>query len=337
VSWERDERLSVRRHTDYWQVAPDGRPYPYLNAIEFRPMPNSDTRMAALQQGDLNMMHTSTSADMAGALPRLRDAGEINLIISDERTEVAYIMMNSSVTGLDDRETRLAIARAIDRDKLNEMGNASFPEIAGGPFASSVLGHLEDPGFPAYDLEAAKKTVAALKEAGKPTSFRMLTSSGPVAVRVAQISKEMLEAAGFDITLQVETEADLIKTVIGGDFDLVSFRNQPGEDPDMNHIWWFGEDNPVNFGRFDDPVINENLTLGRTNPAEDVRRKAYETINRRFAEQVWNVWLWHAPWAVAEAPDVHGVLGPPLPGDGGQPSGRLVTGHSLLGVWIDRN
>lgn len=334
VSWKRDQSLKVRRYPKYWQKAPDGKPYPYLNAIEFRPVQNSDSRIAQLQQGELNMMHTSTSSDMADTLPALRDSGAINLLVSAEKTEVAYVMMNSSVAPLQDRDARLAIAHAIDRDKLNELSNKGFPEVANGPFAPTVLGHLDDPGFPTYDLAKAKAQVAAMKKAKKDTSLSLLTSAGPVAVRQAQIELEMLEAAGFDVSLEIETEADLIKRVIGGDYELASFRNQPGEDPDMDYIWWYGEDNPVNFGRFNDPVINKNLDTGRRNPDPDVRRKAYEAINRQFAKQVWNVWLWHSPWAVAEASNVHGILGPDLPADEGAPSARLVTGHSLLGVWI---
>ena len=336
VSWARNESLEVRRFGDYWQIAPDGESYPYVNAIEFRPIQNSDARIAALQQGDINVMHTSTSADMADTLPQLRDGGLINLLVSDERTEVAYVMMNSSAAPLDDRDTRLAIAQAIDRDELNERANRGFPTVAEGPFASGVLGHLDDPGFPAYDPQAAKAHVDAMKAAGRDTELSLLTSAGPVAVRQAQIEKEMLEAVGFSITIEIETEADLISRVIGGDYELAGFRNQPGEDPDMNTIWWYGQDNPVNFGRFHDDVIDENLDTGRSDPDPEVRREAYEAINEQFGEQVWNVWLWHAPWAVAEASNVHGILGPDLPGEGGAPSGRLVTGHSLLGLWIDR-
>jgi peptide/nickel transport system substrate-binding protein len=337
VSWQRDEALKVRRYPKYWQEAPDGKPFPYLNAIEFRPVQNSDSRIAQLQQGELNMLHTSTSSDMAETLPALRDSGAINLLVSSEKAEVAYIMMNSKVAPLDDRATRLAIANAIDREALNEKSNKGFPEIAQGPFAPTVLGHLDDTGFPGYDLAAAKKQVAAMKEAGEDTSLDLLTSAGPVAVRQSQIQKGMLEEAGFEVTLEIETEADLIKRVISGDYELAAFRNQPGEDPDMNHIWWYGEDNPVNFGRFNDPVINENLEIGRTNPDRTTRREAYEAINEQFAKQVWNVWLWHSPWAVAEASNVHDILGPDLPGDQGPPSARLVTGHSLLGVWIAQN
>ncbi|MCB0962608.1 MAG: ABC transporter substrate-binding protein, partial [Acidimicrobiales bacterium] len=336
VSWTRNESFEARRFGDYWQIAPDGEPYPYVNAIEFRPIQNSDARIAALQQGDINVMHTSTSADMAGSLPQLRDGGLVNLLVSDERTEVAYVMMNVSAAPLDDRDTRLAIAQAIDRDELNRRANDGFPTVADGPFAPGVLGHLDDPGFPAHDPEAAKAHVDAMKAAGEDTELNLLTSAGPVAVRQAQIEKEMLEAVGFTVTLEIETEADLISRVIAGDYELAGFRNQPGEDPDMNTIWWYGQDNPVNFGRFRDDVIDENLDVARSDPSRDVRRAAYEAINERFAEQVWNVWLWHAPWAVAEASNVHGILGPDLPGDAGAPSGRLVTGHSLLGLWIDR-
>ena len=334
VSWTPNESLKVRRNSNYWQEAPDGKPYPYLNAVEFRPIQNSDARIAALQQGELNMLHTSTAGDMAETLPALRDAEAINLLISDERTEAAYVLINSSVAPLDDQATRLALARAIDRETLNEQANGSYPKIADGPFAPGVLGHLEDPGFPKFDLAAAKDQVAAMTERGADTRISLLTSAGPVAVRQAQIQKDMLEAAGFTIDLEIEPEAALIKRVIAGDYEMASFRNQPGEDPDMNHIWWYGDGNPVNFGRFDDPVINEKLDLARSNPDEDVRRAAYEAINQRFAEQVWNIWLWHAPWAVAEARNVHGILGPDLPGSGGPPSARLVTGHSLLGIWI---
>jgi peptide/nickel transport system substrate-binding protein len=337
VSWTKNESLKVKRYEKYWYEAPDGKPYPYLNAIDFRPMPNSDARIAALQEGELNMLHTSTAADMVDTLTQLRDQGRVNLLVSEDRTEVAYLMINSSKGALGQRAMRLAIAQAIDRKKLNEDANRGFPTIADGPFAPQVLGYLQNTGFPGHDAKAAAAAVKRLRAAGADTRLTLLTSSGPVAVRQAQLQKEMLEAAGFRIDLDIEAEADLIDKVIKGDYELASFRNQPGEDPDMDYLWWYGNDNPVNFGRFDDPVINANLDIGRSDPDPVARKAAYEKVNREFAKQVWNVWLWYAPWAVAEASNVHGILGPDLPGDGGPPSTRLVTGHSLLGVWIDRS
>jgi peptide/nickel transport system substrate-binding protein len=285
VSWSPGERLGTTRNADYWQVAPDGEPHPYLDAIDFRPMPNNDARMAALQQGELNMMHTSTMADMAENLATLRDEGAIGLLVSEERTETAYTMINTSVEPLDDLDVRTAIAQAIDRNDLNERANKGFATLADGPFAPGVLGHLNDPGGVEFDLDAARDTVAAMEADGRRTEISLLTSVDPAAVRQAGIQKEMLEAVGFTVELEVELQADLISRVISGDFDLAAFRNQPGDDPDANYNWWYGTSNPVNFGRFDDPVINAALDEGRRDSDAELRREAYETINRRFAEQ----------------------------------------------------
>ena len=124
--------------------------------------------------------------------------------------------------------------------------------------------------------------------------------------------------------------------VIAGQFDVAAFRNHPGEDPDLNYVWFYGKGNPVNFGRFDDPVINENLDRGRTSQDPKVRKAAYEAVNRQFGKMVWNIWLYSAPWAIAEATSVHGVLGPPLSDKVPAPS-RIVTGHPLTGIWIDKD
>src|SRR5690606_28287688 len=152
--------------------------------------------------------------------------------------------------------------------------------------------------------------------------------------RLAVLVQQMLNEAGFDVSLDVVAEAELIDRVVAGDFDVASFRNHPGEDPDLNYVWWYGEDNPVNFGRFNDPIINENLDIGRSSGDDAERKAAYEAVNRQFGKEVWNVWIYRAPWAVAEAENVHGILGPTLP-SGDPATSRIVNGHPTLGIWID--
>jgi len=338
VSWTKDVSLRVKRNPDYWQIAPDGKPYPYLDAVDFRPMPNGDARLAALEQGELNMMHTSTASDMADNLVTLRDAGAINLLVSQERTETSYLMFNTTDQRLGSRDVRLAMAKAIDKAKVNQLANKGFAALADGPFPPGVLGYLKDPGAATFDLPAARAAVKAMKAEGMKTTFSMLTSDGPAAIRTAQIEKDMLDAAGFTINIEVASEAGLIDRVIAGKYELAQFRNQPGEDPDANYNWWYGNGNPVNFGKFDDSVINAALDKGRTSPDTGVRRSAYETVSRQFGAEAYNVYLWYAPWAVAESKGVHGILGPPLPDEPGTaPPARLVNGHPLLGIWIERD
>ena len=123
TSWDVGRSLKLSRNEAYWQDAPDGEPFPYVNAIEFRPMPNDDERIASLQRGDINIMHSSTAADIGGNLAQLQHDGALNMIVSEERTETAYMMINSASEPFDSPEGRIAAAQAIDREELNRLAN----------------------------------------------------------------------------------------------------------------------------------------------------------------------------------------------------------------------
>lgn len=344
VSWTRGESIQGIRNDQYWQKAPDGEAYPYLDAIEFRPMPNSDARIVALQQGEVNMLHTSTAADFDGSLAQLRDAGRINLLISEESTETSYLILNidnmlspePANPILDRTDVRRAIAQAIDRETLNETQNDGFNAIANGPFTPGTLGYLEDSGAPDYDPEAAEKVVAALKAEGASVRLQFLTSGGPAAVANADAIREMLDEVGFEIEMKVVDEVDVINGVLGGDYDISLFRNQPSFDPDANSHWWTSG-TVLNFGGFADDVIDRSLALARGETDVEARQAAYELVTKQFGEQQYNIYLWYTAWAVAESSDVHGILGPPLPDDGGEAPKHIVTGHPLIGIWIDRD
>ena len=78
---------------------------------------------------------------------------------------------------------------------------------------------------------------------------------------------------------------------------------------------------------------NSCSTRGAAATTDAQRKPIYEAINRRFASQVYNLWGYYIRWVIAAKPNVNGVLGPPLPDNGGQPQylyGRLP----VLGLWI---
>ena len=337
ASWERGKSLKVIKNENYWQKAPDGKPYPYLQAIDFQPVASSDERLADLVKGDLNMMHTSALSDLAEAVPNLQDDGVVNALISDDFTETAYLMLNVRKPPFNRREARIAFAQALDRETINEKANKGLATLADGPFAPGVMGFSEDPGRPAFDPEAARTAVAALKAEGVDMSFRMMSTIDPSVIRSTVLAVEMLEEVGFEVELETEEQEDLITRVLGQDFQAAAFRNQPGDDPDMNFVWWHGGHdgpNPVNFSGFDDAVINEALEKGRSESDPDVRRGYYETIHKRMATEVYYSYQWYVPWAVVESLGVHGILGPTLP-SGDEPTTRLSNGHAVHGIWID--
>lgn len=114
------------------------------------------------------------------------------------------------------------------------------------------------------------------------------------------------------------------------------FRNYPGGDPDLQYIW-FKSDSPVNFGRTNDPEIDQLLDEGRAEPGPEARATIYEDINRQFGEDIWSLWLNWTTWRVSAQPPVHGHTLDTLPTlpDDSEPFTGLANGHPTLGLWAE--
>ncbi len=123
-----------------------------------------------------------------------------------------------------------------------------------------------------------------------------------------------------------------------GDLEFIAERIHGGIDPDTQFLWWFsGTASPIgslalNFGRFQDPVIDAALITQRSTDDPEVRRAAAEDINRSFGENVWNLWSTWTLWGIASNPNVSNIAGATSPdGDALRP---VVSGrHDIVQVW----
>ncbi|MCB1030764.1 MAG: ABC transporter substrate-binding protein [Acidimicrobiales bacterium] len=349
-SWSKNDKIIGERNANYWQTAPDGKPYPYAEGIEYRFIPDGDVRLNSLESSTgANAMHTTGPEQIGGKLKELRDAGKVNMLVSEDDAEVSFVQLNSTKPPFNDARMRRALALAADRKEINDLLNDGLPTVAEGPFYKDSPGYLEDTGFPQYDLEAAKKLIAEYTAEGNKAEFTLTSTNDTAIVRIAEMIQQKAQEVGVKVTIIQRDQAALVNDAIGKEYQAMVFRNYPGGDPDANYVWWYGEGNPVNFGGFDDPVINKLLDEGRSEPDKAKRAKIYQDLNRQFAKEVWSVWAWFTPWAVAVDGDVHNILGPPLPGEDPskpgeltsddpalQPRTGLATGHSLLGMWIEQ-
>jgi peptide/nickel transport system substrate-binding protein len=132
-------------------------------------------------------------------------------------------------------------------------------------------------------------------------------------------------------------QATLINQAIGGSTDAFGWRNYPGQDPDTLYVWFYGG-SVVNFNHLDDPVVNDALDKGRSEPDPDKRKEYYETFVKRLSSQVVSWWTWYTQWFVAHKSNVHGISGPNLPDESGatgseKPVPMLAGIHQIVGLW----
>jgi len=243
---------------------------------------------------------------------------------------------------------RKAVALAIDRDTVNKIRGKNIPQIASGPFAPGAVGYLPDAGYPAFNLDEAKKEVAAYtQETGQPLKFTYGGTPDPEGVATQDFIKGMLEKAGMQVSTYTVEQTQYISVAIARNFQMYGWRNFPGSDADSLYVWWHCNnhpgttqpppacDNAVNFGGFNDAEINNDLLKGRSELDPQKRAAYYEDVNREFSKGLYDLWMSWTLWAVATAPNVHGVMGPDLP-DGSKPFPGLATGHPMTYIYLTK-
>jgi peptide/nickel transport system substrate-binding protein len=331
--WTPNQELVVVRNPDYWQKDKFGQQLPYLDKITFKPVPESAQRVSSLQGGQLDVMHTADGqqyAELKGM------ASQFNLLDEKNgRREIRYYLMNAAKPPLDDITARQAVAYAINRDEINQVRNSGAYTIGNGPFDSKVPGYMKNPGFPNFNLNKAKALATQYKNAhGGQFSVVLEHTNDPNNSAEAQLVKEMLNKAGIDATLKQDDQTAFIVAAISGNFSIMLWRNHPGDQPDGQYQWW-NTGSLVNFGKFNDPTIQSLIDQGRGEADPAKQKQIYQQVNKEFAKQLYNLWVYNVNWLVAAKKNVQGLAGPPLPDGGGQPL-FLFGRHPLLGIYLTK-
>jgi peptide/nickel transport system substrate-binding protein len=329
--WVPNDHLTGIRNPDYWQRDVDGNQLPYLDEIEFRPIPETSQRINALQTGQINAMLAAAEIQR---LRDLRDQGRINLVDSEEFTDLGYFMFNTGEAPFEHQSARAAFVHAFDRDRYNEILYGGVLTNATGPFAPGNAGYLDDTGYPSFDLAAAERDADRYRQdTGETLTFTLSTVNDATALASAQLIQQMMRDAGIEVSLVQTDQSQLVNQAMSGDFQVMQFRNHPGGDPDTQYIWWHSG-SPVNFGRIADPDVDRLLDDARSNPDPAARERDYQDLNRVFADRLYNAWSQYRLWNVGTATNVHGVYGPDLPDGAGPPWPGLATGHPVLGLFV---
>ncbi len=335
VEWKVNDHMLLERNDAYWRTDAQGNQLPYLDELEFRPVIEQQQRINGLKSGELDAFHTSTPLTI-DEMRALDEAEQVNLAESADNAEVTFLMPNATKPPFDNQTARSALANALLIDLANEIQGKGIPEIANGPFAPGSLGYVDDTGMPRGDLEAAKELVAQYEaETGQPLEFQITSTPEPDTLASAQLAAQMFEDAGMQVSVTTLEQSSLISAAIGRDFQLMTFRNYPGLDPDNNYVWWYGQGNPVNFPGFDDPDVNRLLDAGRATPDRVQRQQIYGELNQVLAARGYFLWSTWVRWAVPMDPAVHGVVGA-RPVDGSPDYTGLALGHDMAYLWKEQ-
>ena len=287
-SWERDNRLVVKKNPNYWQEG-----LPHLDEIVFRPIPDEDTRISSLTSGDIDVLQTLRQSSGV----RVRDLEGVDSYEQLGNTTGVNIF-NTTTAPLDDVRVREALARAVDQEQIIEIQGGSGVV----PPATQIF-NQDDPywseevadAWVTYDPEAARELMDEYvndpgrsdgRAPGEPVAFRYDCPPDPSLVDMAQLYQSFWGEVGADVELRQVEQATHIDEAIAGDFQAKCFRAGLDRDPLPTLRDAFGSESAINFTNFTDPSIEENLdALGATADLAERQALVEEismTVNENF-------------------------------------------------------
>jgi len=181
VRYQRGDRLELARHEGWW-----GKARPSWDRVTLRVIPADPSRTAALLSGELDVIEHVPSADIKNINKNnnLRVAQTTSwrtiLLHLDQYRAQAPGVTDASGKPLGknpfmDLRVRQAISKAINRAAIAERVMEGLAVPANNIVSPGVFGHNAALKAEAYDVEGAKKLLAA---AGYPNGFHV-TLAGP--------------------------------------------------------------------------------------------------------------------------------------------------------------
>jgi ABC-type transport system substrate-binding protein len=297
AEWVPGSHVELERNGGYWQQGK-----PYLDELEFRPLSDTESRYASVQNGDVDVILAAYNTELVRALQ------EPNLNVyygPGDSGELLYFNFNRAP--FTDRRMREAVIRALDLRGLSASLYNNQLVTAQSLFGADSPHHTDaaTQAWPAFDLERAKQLVEEYRAEGGSTSITLKSTTA--RGQFGEFVQAQLAAVGITVDVQLYDLAQYSAQVVqSGDFDLtttVSSFDSPY--PATERL--FGSGGSANYGKYSNPQVDALLAEAASTADEDARAKAYQQLELLVNQELAVCWLSRAYLATVTRTDVRGV------------------------------
>ena len=209
--WSQGDHISLVKNPNYWQT---GRPY--LDAIEYKILPDAQTMVAQFEAGALDMALN----------PPLQDAGRLKndpqyQVVTNPLTGRYYTAgWNVATPPLNDKRVRQALNYAMNRQRFADSVLLGLSRPITLPWIPSSPAYEADKAnYFSFDLDKARSLLAEAG-AGQFSMEYLISPNFPELSSFGQIYQADLAAIGVTLTIKQAESAAF--------FDAINNRKYPG-------------------------------------------------------------------------------------------------------------
>ncbi len=316
TDWQRGVTMKLARNPYHWRMAPDGKPFPYLDTLEFQVIPDDATRLLKLKAGELAGSEFIPYARVA----ELKADPSLDMQLWPS-TKINYLTMNvrpklkdGSDNPLSNTKVRQALNLACNKDALIAITTRGL----GTPMVSmmSTATPLEDgtaAPYP-YNLAKAKQLLA---ESGVAPGFELacMTLAGN-ADEISNMTaiQQMWSALGVKLRIDQVDNATRNARYKSADFQMRNaLWTDDLADPSeiASYILYSPTVDSIHSGWKDDHV--DQLFVASQEEIDPAKRKAeYKEMQDIYKAAAPMIFLYQSPYPVAFKKNVKGFLQIPL-------------------------
>ena len=312
VEFKRNEAIKLVRNPDYWKKG-----HPYLDAIDWKIVPNRSTRMLGFGAGDFDM-----TFDSDVTFPLLKDvkAQKPDAICEARPTNVSSnILINRDKPPFDKPEVRRALVLALDIHAFNQIlseGN-DLEGAAMLPPPNGVWGMpkemlLTEPGH-SPDMEKSRAEARKLMEkAGfgpdKRLTIKISTRNIAIYRDPAVILIDQLKQIYIDADLEPIDTTVWYTKVQRKDYQLgMNLTGMGVDDPDVNFYENYYSKSERNYTSYNNPEVDKLIEQQSAEVDHEKRKKLVWAIEKTLIEDAARPIIGHNVANTCWSPKLKGV------------------------------
>ncbi|MGM0601776.1 MAG: ABC transporter substrate-binding protein [Bacillota bacterium] len=289
VEWVRDDHITLKANEDYW----DGRPY--LDELIFTVIPNNQTRLLELEEGNIHVMEGLNPTDVE----RVVESDNLDLLEAPG-LNIGYIALHNEKEPFDNKMVRKAMNYAINKEEIAKylMGGQATP--AKGPLSPTIWSYDDTlEGYP-YNPEKAK---SLLKGAGYGDGFEFTLRTysaprayNPVGSRLATAVQQYLSEVGIKANIEQLEWGTYIEEGKAGKHTAAFFGwIADNGDPDnfLNVFFNSANQGSTNRAFYTNPKVDDLLEQAQQITDEDKRERIYKQVQGIIVDDAPFVFLNH--------------------------------------------
>jgi peptide/nickel transport system substrate-binding protein len=297
--WEPNQVIVLAKNENYFEKG-----LPYLDAIEYRVIPEEATRWMEFQKGTLD-----TEVPPTAELEATRTNPAYQWI---EYTTLNTWYLSLDLKTFTNRDVREAISLAIDRDTLLKAVWKNQGKVAKQFVTPGIPGALTNPPGFKYDPAKAKELLAKAGATNLKIESWQRAGDKPTDLNLA--IQQMLKDVGIDYQVKIVDKATFKDARSQGKIPANQgnwYADYP--DPDNYLYTYFQSSQSKSMSiNFSDPAVDKILDDARASADQAKRQKAYQDLENKLIYQDYDIIpLLHQTGYELVQKSVHGIKGHP--------------------------